>query len=96
MHLTHTYIHTYTYLFTTNIDIPNLLIFTVLMFSLQSHILFLSLFFVLRYVGFSLTFVTQGVLAAVLSGVLGNKDPDQVNTMAKQAGEVIPHPHTFI
>lgn len=31
----------------------------------------------------------QGILAAVLSGVLGTKDPEQVNTMAKQAGEVI-------
>lgn len=31
----------------------------------------------------------QGILAAVLSGVLGSKDPDQVNTMAKQAGEFI-------
>lgn len=31
----------------------------------------------------------QGILAAVLTGVLGAKDPDQVNTMAKQAGEVI-------
>jgi len=31
----------------------------------------------------------QGVLAAVLSTVLGTKDPDQVNSMAKQAGEFI-------
>jgi len=31
----------------------------------------------------------QGILAAVLSGVLGTKDPEQVNTMAKQAGEFI-------
>ncbi|XP_050433305.1 uncharacterized protein LOC126841091 isoform X1 [Adelges cooleyi] len=31
----------------------------------------------------------QGVLAAVLSTVLGSKDPDQVATMAKQAGEFI-------
>lgn len=31
----------------------------------------------------------QNILAAVLSGVLGAKDPDQVNTMAKQAGEFI-------
>ena len=30
----------------------------------------------------------QGVLAAVLSTVLGTKDPEQVNSMAKQAGEV--------
>lgn len=30
----------------------------------------------------------QNILAAVLTGVLGAKDPDQVNTMAKQAGEV--------
>lgn len=30
----------------------------------------------------------QGILAAVLSAVLGTKDPDQVSTMAKQAGEV--------
>lgn len=28
-------------------------------------------------------------MAAVLSGVLGAKDPDQVNIMAKQAGEFI-------
>lgn len=33
-------------------------------------------------------FYFQNILAAVLSGVLGAKDPDQVNTMAKQAGEV--------
>ncbi|XP_075233746.1 uncharacterized protein LOC142331609 [Lycorma delicatula] len=31
----------------------------------------------------------QGILAAVLSAVLGTKDPDQVATMAKQAGEFI-------
>lgn len=31
---------------------------------------------------------TQGILAAVLSAVLGTRDPDQVATMAKQAGEV--------
>ena len=31
----------------------------------------------------------QGILAAVLSTVLGSKDPDQVATMAKQAGEFI-------
>ncbi|XP_065354492.1 uncharacterized protein LOC135948966 isoform X1 [Calliphora vicina] len=31
----------------------------------------------------------QGVLAAVLSTVLGTKDPEQVNSMAKQAGEFI-------
>ncbi|CAH1713644.1 uncharacterized protein LOC114131180 isoform X1 [Aphis gossypii] len=31
----------------------------------------------------------QGVLAAVLSTVLGSRDPDQVATMAKQAGEFI-------
>ncbi|XP_037954431.1 uncharacterized protein LOC119684459 isoform X1 [Teleopsis dalmanni] len=31
----------------------------------------------------------QGILAAVLSSVLGTKDPDQVNSMAKQAGEFI-------
>ncbi|PSN49102.1 hypothetical protein C0J52_13636 [Blattella germanica] len=31
----------------------------------------------------------QGILAAVLSAVLGSKDPDQVATMAKQAGEFI-------
>jgi hypothetical protein len=30
----------------------------------------------------------QGILAAVLSALLGSKDPDQVATMAKQAGEV--------
>lgn len=30
----------------------------------------------------------QGILAAVLSSVLGTRDPDQVNSMAKQAGEV--------
>ncbi|KAE8751845.1 hypothetical protein FOCC_FOCC001322 [Frankliniella occidentalis] len=32
---------------------------------------------------------TQGIIAAVLSTVLGSKDPDQVATMAKQAGEFI-------
>ncbi|XP_014255818.1 uncharacterized protein LOC106670216 isoform X1 [Cimex lectularius] len=31
----------------------------------------------------------QGVLAAVLSAFLGSRDPDQVATMAKQAGEFI-------
>ncbi|XP_063229026.1 uncharacterized protein LOC134534478 [Bacillus rossius redtenbacheri] len=31
----------------------------------------------------------QGILAAVLSAMLGTKDPDQVSTMAKQAGEFI-------
>ncbi|GLH11716.1 Uncharacterized protein GBIM_16491 [Gryllus bimaculatus] len=31
----------------------------------------------------------QGILAAVLSAVLGNRNPDQVATMAKQAGEFI-------
>ncbi|XP_075145828.1 uncharacterized protein LOC142220531 isoform X1 [Haematobia irritans] len=31
----------------------------------------------------------QGILAAVLSSVLGTKDPEQVNSMAKQAGEFI-------
>ncbi|XP_011291868.1 uncharacterized protein LOC101898190 isoform X1 [Musca domestica] len=31
----------------------------------------------------------QGILAAVLSTVLGTKDPEQVNSMAKQAGEFI-------
>ncbi|XP_077292506.1 uncharacterized protein LOC143915664 isoform X1 [Arctopsyche grandis] len=31
----------------------------------------------------------QSILAAVLSAVLGTKDPDQVSTMAKQAGEFI-------
>ncbi|KAL0266907.1 UNVERIFIED_CONTAM: hypothetical protein PYX00_009327 [Menopon gallinae] len=31
----------------------------------------------------------QGILAAVLSAVLGSKDPDQVASMAKQAGEFI-------
>ncbi|KAG8236637.1 hypothetical protein J437_LFUL016329 [Ladona fulva] len=31
----------------------------------------------------------QGILTAVLSAVLGSKDPDQVSTMAKQAGEFI-------
>ncbi|XP_044728977.1 uncharacterized protein LOC123292396 isoform X1 [Chrysoperla carnea] len=31
----------------------------------------------------------QGILAAVLSAVLGTRDPDQVATMAKQAGEFI-------
>jgi hypothetical protein len=33
-------------------------------------------------------FWSQGVLTAVLSAVMGSKDPDQVSTMAKQAGEV--------
>ena len=32
--------------------------------------------------------LSQNILAAVLTGMLGAKDPDQVNTMAKQAGEV--------
>lgn len=31
----------------------------------------------------------QGILAAVLSAVMGSKDPDQISTMAKQAGEFI-------
>ncbi|KAL1131872.1 hypothetical protein AAG570_011483 [Ranatra chinensis] len=31
----------------------------------------------------------QGVIAAVLSALLGSRDPDQVATMAKQAGEFI-------
>ncbi|XP_059480364.1 uncharacterized protein LOC132199563 isoform X3 [Neocloeon triangulifer] len=31
----------------------------------------------------------QGVLTAVLSAVMGSKDPEQVSTMAKQAGEFI-------
>ncbi|XP_019865322.1 uncharacterized protein LOC109594544 isoform X2 [Aethina tumida] len=31
----------------------------------------------------------QGVLAAVLSAVVGGRDPEQVNAMAKQAGEFI-------
>ncbi|KAK9498974.1 hypothetical protein O3M35_003502 [Rhynocoris fuscipes] len=31
----------------------------------------------------------QGVLAAILSAFLGSRDPDQVQTMAKQAGEFI-------
>ncbi|XP_037917435.1 uncharacterized protein LOC119655575 isoform X1 [Hermetia illucens] len=31
----------------------------------------------------------QGILAAVLSSLLGTKDPEQVNSMAKQAGEFI-------
>jgi hypothetical protein len=30
----------------------------------------------------------QSVLAAVFSTMFGSKDPEQVNTMAKQAGEV--------
>lgn len=33
----------------------------------------------------------QNILGAVLSSVLGTKDPDQVNSMAKQAGEVNEH-----
>lgn len=37
----------------------------------------------------------QGILAAVLSTVLGAKDPDQVASMAKQAGEVR-DPHSFL
>ncbi|EDV41978.2 uncharacterized protein Dana_GF17745, isoform B [Drosophila ananassae] len=31
----------------------------------------------------------QGILVAVMSAVLGTRDPDQVNSMAKQAGEFI-------
>lgn len=38
----------------------------------------------------------QGVLAAVLSTVLGTKDPEQVNSMAKQAGEVKQNYYTLI
>lgn len=38
--------------------------------------------------GKSFRVVFQGILAAVLSAVLGSKDPDQVASMAKQAGEV--------
>lgn len=32
--------------------------------------------------------LAQGILAAILSTVVGARDPEQVNTMAKQAGEV--------
>lgn len=32
--------------------------------------------------------IAQGILVAVMSAVLGSRDPDQVNSMAKQAGEV--------
>lgn len=35
-----------------------------------------------------LSCLPQGILAAVLGAVLGSKDPEQVSTMAKQAGEV--------
>lgn len=38
----------------------------------------------------------QNILAAVLSSVLGTKDPDQVNSMAKQAGEVKEHFDEFV
>lgn len=34
---------------------------------------------------------SQNVLAAVFTAMFGAKDPDQVNTMAKQAGEVCNH-----
>lgn len=44
----------------------------------------------LRY-EFALFRLLQSILAAVLSAVLGTKDPDQVSTMAKQAGEVWRH-----
>lgn len=41
-------------------------------------------------------FVTvQSVLAAVMSGMLGSKDPEQVTIMAKQAGEVKYIPSMF-
>lgn len=32
--------------------------------------------------------LTQGILAAILSTIFGSRDPNQVNAMAKQAGEV--------
>lgn len=35
--------------------------------------------------------LTQGILAAVLSTIFGSRDPNQVNAMAKQAGEVCSH-----
>lgn len=36
--------------------------------------------------------LAQGILAALLSTFVGNRDPDQVNMMAKQAGEVSENP----
>lgn len=44
-----------------------------------------TIFGILYYYFFALL---QSVLAAVFSSVFGSKDPEQVNTMAKQAGEV--------
>lgn len=35
-----------------------------------------------------MVWLAQGILAAILSTVVGTRDPEQVNTMAKQAGEV--------
>lgn len=32
--------------------------------------------------------IAQGVLEAVVSAALGNRDPEQVNKIARQAGEV--------
>lgn len=36
----------------------------------------------------SSSLLAQGVLGAVLSAVMGARDPEQVNMLAKQAGEV--------
>lgn len=38
--------------------------------------------------GTSSSLLAQGVLGAVLSAVMGARDPEQVNMLAKQAGEV--------
>lgn len=40
--------------------------------------------------------IAQGILAAVLSAVVGTRDPEQVNSMAKQAGEVCNYHQTFV
>ena len=37
---------------------------------------------------FKFFLLQQGVLAAVFSTMFGSKDPEQANTLAKQAGEV--------
>lgn len=55
---------------------------------IQIHIfLIVQMMFILEFLLFPTQ--KQNILAAVLSSVLGAKDPDQVNIMAKQAGEFI-------
>lgn len=38
-------------------------------------------------------YIAQGVLGAVLGAVVGTRDPEQVNMLAKQAGEVCSRPY---